>query len=805
MSLEFNSMDPALERAMSEIRDESVDPVVIEAAAARVWQKLAGSAAPLIRGCADFQSLIPDYRAGVLPEARAMLLKDHLHECVACRRVYEGKVVTMPGARTPSRVSHNFRWAAAAVVVATAGLSIWIAIDQFGGRTGRAYVKTIDGTLYEVSASGIRPLLLNQDLPDGVEIRTAKDSHATLQLRDGSVVELRERSDFSTSQTARDLTVHLDRGSIIVQAARRSSGHLFVATADCRVAVTGTVFSVSAGAKGSRVSVIQGEVRFSQDNQEKLLHPGDQAVTGASLEKVSIRDDISWSRNPELLKQLEALRSSLQQVHLPGPRYSSKLLDRLPASTVFYIAIPNLASYLGDVQSAVGKNLEQSPALRAWWAGRNAGVEPLLEKLRAGSEYLGDEIVIAGFSMPRHEMPAMVLFAEVKREGFPEFLKREKLPVVMEQRNGLAAFGPDRETVEAFAPALDSASNGFAGTPFHARIAAAYRDGAGLLACADLSHLSGQQAAPSMAGMRFLVAEQKEVNQQMEARATLTFDGPRTGIAAWLAEPAPMGSLDYVSPDATLVAAFVVRNPSAIVDEVSAVAGRNGSASPAGFDPRQDLAPGLGGEFALSLDGPAFPVPSWKLVTEVYDPARVESGLEKLARAYGWRTAQETVDGRTYYTLAAQNPNPLTEAHYTFADGYLIGGPTRDVVAKALQVKRAGVSITRSSRFVEMAPRDHYANFSALVYNNLGTTLAPIVGLLGAFAPQQRPGQPNPLNGLANVKPWMIAAYGEPDRITVASNGDVMGMSLTNFLSGNVLGMAGNVLPFGQFHGTRAR
>src|ERR1041385_5474920 len=93
-------MDPKLEQAMSEIRDEQVDPAVIEAAAARVWTKLSAQASELhgahIRDCADFQTLIPEYRAGHLSPARATLLKDHLNNCVACRRVYEGRVVSMP-------------------------------------------------------------------------------------------------------------------------------------------------------------------------------------------------------------------------------------------------------------------------------------------------------------------------------------------------------------------------------------------------------------------------------------------------------------------------------------------------------------------------------------------------------------------------------------------------------------------------------------------------------------------------------------------------------------------------------------
>ena len=37
---------------------------------------------------------------------------------------------------------------------------------------------------------------------------------------------------------------------------KRTSGHLYVKTPDCRVAVTGTVFSVDSGMKGSRVAVL---------------------------------------------------------------------------------------------------------------------------------------------------------------------------------------------------------------------------------------------------------------------------------------------------------------------------------------------------------------------------------------------------------------------------------------------------------------------------------------------------------------------------------------------------------------------
>lgn len=729
----------------------------------------------------------------------------------------------MPAPPAPRRVNYTARWAVAAAVIAATGLSVWFAVDQYGNHTGRAIVQAVNGTLYEILPTGIQVLAAGQDLPDGVEIRTAKDSDAMLLLKDGSVVELRERSGFSSSQTASDLTIRLGRGSIIVQAAKRSSGHLYVATADCRVAVTGTVFSVTSGVKGSRVSVIQGEVRVSQDSNEKVLHPGDQTVTSPNLEAVSVKDDIAWSRNREkLTQQLESLRAGLSQIRLPELRYTSKLLGRLPASTVFFASIPNLAGYLGQTQEVFNQKMAESPELRSWWSTHASNAGPILEKLRAASEYLGEEIVVTGFTTADGRTQLPVLFAEAKRPGFTAFLQQQHPPagLAVEERNGLVAFGP-KDALAAFASSLDTPAGGFESTPFYARIGESYKNGVGLLLSADLSKLGPRQGLAAAGGARYFIAEEKEVDHQMEARASLGFDGPRTGMAAWLADPSPMGTLDYVSPEATIVTAFVVKSPAAIVDGLVSLQNHNVAASAekslsglqqqTGVDIRNDFATALGSEFSLSLDGSAIPVPSWKLVTEVYDPVKMQAALQKFAEAYSRETvkagnlplriAQEMVEGRTYYMIAGGDGSPLTEAHYTFADGYMIAAPTRALVARALQVKVSGASVTHSAAFTALLPRDHYNNFSALIYQNLGTTLAPIMSLLGGMLPQGRAGHSNGLENLSNMKSTMIAAYGEPDRISVATNGNLMGMSLSNLITGNLQ----NAIPFTQFMGTQGR
>ena len=112
---------------------------------------------------------------------------------------------------------------------------------------------------------GAVPLKLGDvlTLEEGEGIRTAKDSTAMLALADSSRVEMRERSQLAVLERNHlfpgrraDGRLALERGSIIVEASEQGSGHLYVDTRDCQVAVTGTVFSVSHGMKGSRVSVV---------------------------------------------------------------------------------------------------------------------------------------------------------------------------------------------------------------------------------------------------------------------------------------------------------------------------------------------------------------------------------------------------------------------------------------------------------------------------------------------------------------------------------------------------------------------
>jgi len=287
----------ALDRAVSAMRGDEPDGKEVGAAGERVWSRMKSDLkdeGEQIRGCADVEKLLPAFAAGQLAQARALLVENHLRECVDCRRLAHA-VPKQDTAWTPV-VPAGPRWgfrqfAMAASILVVLGLSAYFMNQWFFGAPAgmRAKVESAQGGIYLVADNSEHMLRPGDELAEGQLIRTAGGAHAFVQLRDGSVVEMSERTEFSVSMRRKDTTVDLDQGRIIVQAAKRRTGHLYVLTPDARVSVTGTVFAVNAGMKGSRVSVIEGEVHVAHAGIKNILHAGDQVATSASINAATAR------------------------------------------------------------------------------------------------------------------------------------------------------------------------------------------------------------------------------------------------------------------------------------------------------------------------------------------------------------------------------------------------------------------------------------------------------------------------------------------------------------------------------------
>lgn len=812
--------DEALDLLLGEIRADEPAREVMEAARARSWAHLQQAAAALpIENCSGFQALFPSYKDGTLTPARRMLVEDHLHECVACRRAFEAsKVVAMPaaGAGTPARhTAHKAwmpsRWAIAAMLTIGVGIGSWSVWQGRGSAPSgsRARVLTADGTLYRVEGNQLTPVSTGSEIGEGVILRTAGGSHATVRLIDGSTLEVGDRAEFSVAATRRDTTVRLDRGQIIVQAAKRSSGHLYVLSGDSRVAVTGTIFSVNRGVAGARVSVVEGEVHVEHGGANDVLHAGDQVTTHPSIAKTTVADDIQWSRNYDqylaLLKQFVQIKGKLAEVQMPGLRYSSRLLDNVPEGTSIIVSLPNLSSAIRDFQRIVTEQAAQSPELQTWMKTQMPQFEKITSQLSDVGDYIGDEILFASQSCSGF---CGVAIAEVNRPGLKEYLDAQ-----------LAKLGPDANLhlnvrfagnkviigeQQQFIAAAEQGHSNFINSDFGRTVSDVYTHGAGMFVAADLESIfRNKHDRPEQASLlgfnnvRHLIAEQKTVGGKSQYSAVVAFRGERQGAASWLAAPGSMGSLDFVSPDAQFAAAFVVKQPAEMLGDMLRIT-QGTDIHQADFEKTfgvslQQLASYLGGEITVAIDGPLVPVPAWKLVAEVKDAQGLQSALTKLVEVanQSLRQAnqpelairQEVVNGRTYYSLRSPFAQIPMNIYYTWADGYLLAGPNRIQLDRALRDRAAGVTLSRSQDFRKLLPQNQRANMSGIVYQNASDVLQV---LQQAASPEQKQAAAQISNSLDST---LVCLYGDNDRIELSTQGGPANLILQGIagrlLSGN--------------------
>jgi hypothetical protein len=837
--------------AIAAVRDDEAPAGVAESAAARVWERLGPHAPALaietIHGCADVRALLPAHRRGELKAARALLVEDHLRECAACRAAFRepgGRQLSILPWRAASPEAkpepRRFgRYAVAASVLLALGLGAWGVREAFFAvpAGSRASVQSVSGALHSLDRGRSLALAPGAALGEGDLVRTARGARAVLRLRDGSKLEMSERAELSVTARGNDTTIHLERGSIIVEAAKRRSGHLLVASGDCTVSVTGTVFSVNHGIKGSRVSVLEGQVHVAQRGDETVLAPGDQWTTSDAVGEVPLGDEIAWSadadRHLALIAEWGALRQKWTAVEMPGVRYESRLMSTMPESTVVFASLPNYGESLAQAHRLFEERLQESPVLREWWrqvdpARHGApSLAEVIDTIRSLSEFLGDEVVLAAVDGGQAHRIVPLLVAEVTRPGLREFLESElatdvgredrpRLRIVGEEgeaspgemalfvllRPGLVAMATDEKTLVALAARREGAGAGLDRTPFGQRILEAYPGGVGLLFAADLGHMTAtlakagdprdprqQQALhrSGLDGLRYLVLERKVVAAESQTQAVLAFAGARRGIASWLAAPAPMGALDFVSPHAQGAAAFVFKGPSLVFDDLAALMATSDPnsrdelarlESELDLNLREDLAATLGGEFALALDGPLLPTPAWKLVVEVYDPARLQSSLELLvsrandgalsAGGGGLRLESEQVGEETYHSLRGERL-PF-ELHYAFAGGYMVAAPSRALVMRAIRTRASGETLASSAPFRALFPPDRDAHVSGLVYQNMGPTITSLLRAPGAS--QLSSGQRRSFEALTgNARPTLVSIYGEDQGIRVAGTG----------------------------------
>ena len=854
-----NQMNRTLIETAQAIAAEQPPAGAARAAAARVQSALAAATADAGAGeepsdasatsgtltsCADYRARMPALVAGTLPEAQRLLVEDHSRECIPCRKhlqaVRAGRSVSdWSGPAAPARVGRYY--AAAAAVVAVAAAGVWTSQRVLQPpQDGIVQVQNVDGRIFVAGSSGdsnLVPLAPGDAIDGGVPVRTGAGSRGVFELADGSRIEAAGLTTFRVDARRRGDRIRVDRGSLIVSAAEQENRSLVVSTEEMLVSVKGTIFAVTHGVKGSRVSVIEGEVEVEKGRERHSLLAGDQLQSRPTLIAMTLQEEVGWSQDADrylaVLEEFKSLRSELNQLMEAAPvRHSTRLLDLMPADTKVYVAMPNAPATLGDLFELVRSRMESSELLAEWWAELEASdevgtIEDVVGALRGLGDAMGDETVVAVVGDLVEDDMAPLAVTEVTdsaalREAIEGHLVElapatdeapvhivDDLAAASGKEEGLllwiaddiAAASTSLAALRTVAANQDGAANPFVGSRLHGRLAQRYAEGAELLAAVDLAGVisgirdaeeneeeeEGEEddedveevavfAFTGLDKVQDLVVARTQDGDRANFTAALSFDGERSGMVSWLAEPGANGALEFFSPDASFVSAGVIEDPLTIYDQLTGFLSEHGIdidepmaevAAELGLSLRDDLLQHVGGEYAAGIDGPVLPSPAWKAVASVYDADALQSSIEMLVEkatevlgnldrdgAGQPGTGRLVLDeresgGRTVYRLGLEMDDgdedsddedaagaallrmlETPEIFYTYFDGYMVSASNAATIDTAIRYRGSSASLTSSQEFLDLLPENGYADFSAMVYNRLAETASELFELL---------------------------------------------------------------------------
>jgi hypothetical protein len=778
-----------LDRALQQMKDETVDVGTLDAVRGRVWNAVARAGG----GCSEFRPQLRGYLNGTLTGSTRVLLEDHISRCVACRgelREIKGDrhVIAMPR-RSASRWRPWGTLAAAAAVILTTVYLGRDTIDAWMAPRGpRATVVSANGDLQRVAAGSLER---GAAIGEKERIRTGPGAHAVLRLADGSTLDVNERTELFVTAAWSGQTIHLQRGDVIVQAAKQRRGHLRVVTRDSIASVKGTIFAVSSGMRGSVVSVVEGSVAVNQPGREALLQPGQQAASNPAL-TTSVAEAVSWSPDAGEYLQLLAAFARIERQIAPfsGPlRTSSALLSYLPAGAFVYGAIPNPGGKIAEGIVAAEQQAFENAAFRAWWSSQTAlELRRIVDRVQSASALLGDEVAFAVASAGAHnevpivmarvqsgKRPALVsaldaLFAETGESSRPYSVSDELLIV------------SDSPVHLAWA-----AGNlgGAAASPFAAAIAERYQRGAGWLIAVDAAPLIAMAAnddAPpmelaGMAGVKYLFLEQRSPAGAEENEVTVTFQNARSGMASWLADSGSGGAAEYLPADAIVAGYVSMREPGQLFQEFTklmsggqAVTGElTNLERTLGANFVTNLTAAVGTEAAVALNGFSAVGPAWVAIVLANDSAVIDSSLTKAVETLNAALppdqqsdrvvlAQESAGGRTWNTLKAGSlPFGVT---WTYDAGYLVAASDRASAERAIATRYGGAALVWSQAFQSQLPASAGNHPAAFGWLNAKGAL----GILSALSPN-----PAMAKLLDEHDAVLVVLDGKPDRIHVAS------------------------------------
>jgi hypothetical protein len=329
----------------------------------------------------------------------------------------------------------------------------------------------------------------------------------------------------------------------------------------------------------------------------------------------------------------------------------------------------------------------------------------------------------------------------------------------------------------------------------------------------SLIAIAGDDDAPpieiaAMTRMKYVFLESRAPAGAEENEVTLAFEGPRTGMASWLADGGSGGAAEYLPADALLAGYVSTREPLQMFEELTALITKsepefaNGLSSleeklGAGFV--ANLTAAVGTEGALALTGFSTNGPNWVVASVANNPSVIDSSLLKLVEAFnaeleadeqGERITltQESVNGRTWNTLKpAALPLGVT---WTYDAGYMVAASDRAVAERAIATRNGGSQLVWSPDFLDQLPASAGLHPSAFAWLNTRGAFAMLAPLVS---------NPTLSTLMTGRDPILVVFDGSAEQIRAASrtriSGLIMDLMLVESLGRAIEGQSPGALP----------
>jgi hypothetical protein len=357
-----------------------------------------------------------------------------------------------------------------------------------------------------------------------------------------------------------------------------------------------------------------------------------------------------------------------------------------------------------------------------------------------------------------------------------------------------------------------------AGSPFAVAIGERYQRGVGWLIGMDASSLiaiaAGDDVPPvelaAMTRMKYLFLEQRAPAGAEENEVTFTFEGPRTGMASWLADAGSGAAAEYLPADALLAGYVSTREPLQIFEELTAQMTRSEPEFASGLSSLdekfgagfvQNLTAAVGTEAALALTGFSVSGPTWVMASVANNPSVIDSSLLKLVETFNAELGpdeqskrivfeQVSEGGRTWSTV---KPGALPLAlgiTWTYDAGYMVAASDRAVAERAIATRNGGSPLVWSPDFLGQLPSSAGLHPSAFAWLNTKGAFA----MLSSLAPS-----PALAELMTRRDPILVVFDGSAEQIHAASrtriSGLIMDLMLIQSLGQAVEGQLSDAVP----------